>query len=112
MKTKDPLTILENISNDTRQLHANVRALRILAREMEAALLIRLKTTQASPTGRDAFNVSNMRGPMTTLVDQLGSAYANTKLVLQLAENSEAFKSASAQIDPLLEEIAQLEDDE
>ncbi len=105
---KDPRALLASIPNEVRQTHSNVRALQILVQERKAALLVRIQTTQSTPTD-DPFRASNQLPCMLALVRDIGFEYADAKAVMELAENSDAFKTAAAQIDPLLAAIKEID---
>jgi hypothetical protein len=109
MKTKDPRELLANVQTEVRQLHTNVLALRQIVLEKEANLIVLLKTIQNTPSG-DPYVISQTVASMYGLLQRdVGHEYASVKAILELAENSEAFKKAAAEIDPLVAEIAELD---
>ena len=109
---KDPRFVLSNVADNKRSFHANVLALRFIVEELQRRLMAAF-VSQQGIVGTEAY-VPQFVGPaMNSLTSgDLADQFAAAKTLLEVVEDSQIFKDASAEIDPLLSEIAAIEAEE
>ncbi len=109
-KRSDPRQSLANVATEARCLHTSTIALRDFVEEKEAVLVLQVQNTL--PISGNIGHIRNAMGAMVVLSQSAGVELAGAKALLATLEDSNEFKQAAAIIEPLLEEIAELEADE
>lgn len=104
-KTKpNPREQLLRVSDDARRIYCNTVALRSLLSELETPIVTR--ALGAECTGNNLWQTQNYRTSILPTLDERQPAVVAALAVL---ENSPEYIQAKAQIEPLLEAIAELE---